>query len=601
MPTSIFALACALVFCGLAGPASAQSLESLIRLGEEEVKLQPLSASDLPALNQDVTAGKARLPGSLSADQTRIGQDRDIDPDAYIVGPNDVLQLYIWGEFDKPYTLQVDPEGYVLIPTVGSFHISGLSLTAAKERLSTAVQNKYPNVDISISLVSMRFFTAYVTGAVLNEGSFTIYPTTRVLNIIKQAGGFRSRLQHIELSGQDAGGATNPNTGRRSIQLIHRDGTSERVDLDMFLATGDLTHNPYVRMGDMVHVSFRKHSVSIFGAVNEEGEYEFLPGDTLGDLVTLAKGLNRSKPLISAELWRFQEGTDQAEVIELGSAKETLEELNYETIRHIELRPNDAVFIRAQSLWQSTHTVVISGEVKFQGRYRIEPGVTRIKDVVAAAGGLTDEASLIGARVIRTRVRAESDPQLEQLKRQSEVAGLTDMNIEDRAYLKTKTREEKGRIAVDFERLFVDGDEGQNILLASGDVIFFPMQRHTINVSGQVQRAGLIDYEPGRKVSYYITKAGGYLHDADKRNARLVRARTGVREQLLNPNRFHRHQWSSLKGVHERLKDDLIVEVGDEIWVPQKERVDYWTLTREIIPTVFNILTLAALAKGAFF
>ena len=582
MPTSIFVLAFALVFGGLAGPASPQlgSLESLIKRGEKEVKPQAISASDLPALNQNLISDKARLPGSLSADKTRIGQDRDIDPDAYIVGPNDVLQLYIWGEFDQPYTLQVHPEGNVLIPTVGSFHISGLSLTAAKERLSTAVQNKYPNVGISISLVSMRFFTAYVTGAVLNEGSFTIHPTTRVLDIIKQAGGFGDRLQQIALPDQDVGEATNRNTGRRSIQLIHRDGTSERVDLDMFLATGDLAHNPYVRMGDVVHVSFRKHSVSIFGAVNEEGKYEFLPGDTLGDLVTLAKGLNRSKPLISAELWRFQEGTEQAEVIELGSAKEMLEELNYETIRHIELRPNDAIFIRAQSLWQSTHTVVISGEVRFQGPYRIEPGVTRIKDVVAAAGGLTDEASLIGARVIRTRVRAESDPQLEQLKRQSEVAGLTYMNIEDRAYLKTKTREEKGRIAVDFERLFIDDDEGQNILLASGDVIFFPMQRRTINVSGQVQRAGLIDYETGRKVRYYITKAGGYLYDADKRNARLVRARTGVREKL---------------------KDNLLVEVGDEIWIPQKERIDYWALTQETIPTVFNILTLAALLKGAFF
>ena len=572
MPTSIFILACALVFCGLAGPASAQqglgSLESLIKRGEEEVRLPALSASDLPDLNQDLISDKARLPGSLSADKTRIGQDRDIDPDTYIVGPNDVLQLYIWGEFDKPYTLQIDPEGHVLIPTVGSFHISGLSLTEAKERLSTAVQNKYPGVDISISLVSMRLFTAYVTGAVLNEGSFTIHPTTRVADIINRAGGFRDRLQRIALPGQDA---TTRATGRRSIELIHRDDTSERVDLDMFLATGDLAHNPYVRMGDVVHVSFRKHSVSIFGAVNEEGEYEFLPGDTLGDLVTLAKGLNRSKPLISAELWRFQEGTEQAEVIELGGDKETLAELDFEQVRHTALRPNDAIFIRSRSLWQSTHTVVISGEVKFQGRYRIEPGVTRIKDVVAGAGGLTNEASLIGARVIRTKVRAERDPQLEQLKRQSEVAGLTYMNIEDRAYLKTKTREEKGRIAVDFERLFVDGDEGQNILLASGDVIFFPMQRHTISVSGQVQRAGLIDYEPGRKVRYYITKSGGYLYDADKRNARLVRARTGVREKL---------------------KDNLIVEVGDEIWVPQKERINYWVFFQETVGTAARVLAL---------
>lgn len=70
------------------------------------------------------------------------------------------------------------------------------------------------------------------------------------------------------------------------------------------------------------------------------------------------------------------------------------------------------------------------------------------------------------------------------------------------------------------------------------------------------------------------------MYDADKRNARLVRARTGVREKL---------------------KDNLLVEVGDEIWVPQKERIDYWALTRETIPTIFNILTLAALLRGAFF
>ena len=107
-------------------------------------------------------------------------------------------------------------------------------------------------------------------------------------------------------------------------------------------------------MGDVVHVSFRKHSVSIFGAVNKEGEYEFLPGDTLGDLVTLAKGLNRSKPLISADSGAFKRTPGRPRSLSLGSAKETLEELNYETIRHIELRPNDAIFIRAQSLWQST-------------------------------------------------------------------------------------------------------------------------------------------------------------------------------------------------------------------------------------------------------
>ena len=92
-----------------------------------------------------------------------------------------------------------------------------------------------------------------------------------------------------------------------------------------------------------------------------------------------------------------------------------------------------------------------------------------------------------------------------------------------------------------------------------------------------MERAGLIDYEMGRDVRYYITKAGGYLYDADKRNARLVRARTGVREKL---------------------KGDLIVEVGDEIWVPQKERINYWALTQETIRTAASILALVLAVRS---
>ena len=102
------------------------------------------------------------------------------------------------------------------------------------------------------------------------------------------------------------------------------------------------------------------------------------------------------------------------------------------------------------------------------------------------AGGLTDRASLIASKVIRSKLRKQVDPELDRLRKLSSVSGLADMTTEDKAYLKTKAREDKARAAIDFERLYLDGDMSQNIFLESGDVIFIP----TAGAHDQHERSG---------------------------------------------------------------------------------------------------------------
>jgi protein involved in polysaccharide export with SLBB domain len=92
-----------------------------------------------------------------------------------------------------------------------------------------------------------------------------------------------------------------------------------------------------------------------------------------------------------------------------------------------------------------------------------------------------------------------------------------------------------------------------------------------------MQKPGLIDYEPGLTVRDYMEKAGGYTYEANKGGARLIRARTGAREEL---------------------DFKLIVGAGDEIWVPQKERVDYWSFFQSTMRTVAETLTLVVLVRS---
>ena len=227
--------------------------------------------------------------------------------------------------------------------------------------------------------------------------------------------------------------------------------------------------------------------------------------------MNLAKGVRLDAPLIRAELWRFKEGTEEDEVILLGSNEPGEAGFVYDDIRGVELKANDMVFIRARAQWQLMPTVMVLGEVRYRGRYRVVPGVSRIKDAVAMAGGLTDQASLVGSKVIRTKMRTQIDPELDRLQTLARVTGMADMSREDRAYLRTKGREEKGRASVDFERLFRENDEEQNIFLESGDVIYIPPRRRTVSVSGEVKKPGLIDFLPGNDVAYYMEEGRRFL------------------------------------------------------------------------------------------
>mgnify|MGYP001209940335 CR=1 FL=1 len=580
-----------MVFAGLgrALPSWAQDPDELQSLvddsAEEEEELDNIPGASIPGLDNDIVSGKLRMPSGEEVERLRISQDRDINPEEYLVGPGDVLQLYIWGEFDLSYMLQVDPEGNVLIPTVGSFHVSEMTLADAKRLVYEAAQKKYPGVEITISLASMRLFTAYITGAVLGEGGFTIHPATRLSDFIERAGGFLDELRGSSIQEEVDGRKVtrvrriqNRPASRRAIQITHRDGSKESVDYDMFLATGLLEYNPYILMGDRLHVGFMKESLYLFGAVNQEGKYEFREGDTIGDLITLAKGSRVDAPIQRVELWRFDPGTEISRKIVLGDNDVTGQEFVLDDISDTPLQSNDMVFVRARSLWQQMPTVLVYGEVEYRGRYRIFEGQTRVRDIVdGPAGGLTEKASLISSKVIRSRLRKQIDPELDRLRKLSAVTGLADLTVEDKSYLKTKAREDKARVAIDFERLYLDNDDSQNILLESGDVIFIPAIRRTISMSGQVEKPGLIDYEEGRTVGYYLELAGGFTYDAQKSGARLIRSRTGLREEL---------------------EDDLIVEAGDEIWVPQKERINVWEFTQSTIRTFAEALTLLILVRS---
>ena len=261
-------------FCvGLLGQ---ETLADLVAIEEEEEEDLDRVETEIPGLGSEIGGGRIRLPKSGEPVRLMISQDRPVDPETYVVGPGDVLQLYIWGEFDVSYPMPVDPEGRILIPTVGDFAVFDLTLAEVRRRVFAAAQKQYAGVEMTLNLSSMRYFSVYVTGAVATQGVISVHSATRVSEVIDMAGGFLDELRG-SIAEEIQGGTTvtrvarlSPEpTARRNVILTHRDATVDSVDMAMFYATGEMRHNPYVRMGDALHVRYRLYEVQLYGPFHD--------------------------------------------------------------------------------------------------------------------------------------------------------------------------------------------------------------------------------------------------------------------------------------------------------------------------------------------
>jgi protein involved in polysaccharide export with SLBB domain len=495
---------------------------------------------------------KRTYPQMVVEEQTL---EKTVDPKEYILGPGDVLAINLWEEY-LSYNLPVTPEGDILIPQVGSIKVSGLSLEKASEMIKERVLSKYKNVTLTVTLVSLRKFKVAVTGAVGKPGTYSAFANERISEIIQRADGF---LQ---------------NSSMRNIIIKREDGYSFRVDIMKFLVTGDKSKNPYALDGDIIYVPVREKSIysyAIYGAVKHPGEFEYAEGDSLLDLINLAHGLTLDVNLSQAEIVRFGSDNKTTESIVI-PIKELI--IDNQRDENLPLLPDDRVFIRSIPKFHEKKQATILGEVLYPGVYAVEEGKTKLSELVSLAGGFTPLSSLAEAEMIRQTPEQVVDLEFERLKKMD----VADMSKTEYEYFKTKSREKPGRVACDFEKLFVNHQAAQDILLKDGDIINIPARSLVVKVSGNVVNPGLIEYEPGKDYAYYIKKAGGFSFKARKGKVRIIKGITG---EWIKPSKSQR------------------IDPGDAIWIPEKPDRDYWGFFKDAMIVLGNVATIYLVVKSA--
>lgn len=311
-------------------------------------------------------------------------------PQSYVVGPGDELVLFLTGDVERTYQLPVTREGFIVIPQVGQVWVNGLTLEQVRDRLYTHLGRAYSGVrrgpeattQFQVSLGRLRPNQVYVSGRVMQPGSYLVSSVASALNALYQAGG------------------PTPTGSFRDVRLLRGGDLVERLDLYAYLLQGDNLNDVRLEPGDVLFIPTHLAQVSIEGVVPNPAIYEMRPGETLADLVAFAGGLDAPAHLRRARITRI---LPPEERIAAGVDRTVVDVSLADVLRDPEsapaLAPGDAVEI-FPIVAEVRNVVTAQGGVWHPGTFQYTPGM-RLWDLIRMADGLADDAYRGRAQIVR--------------------------------------------------------------------------------------------------------------------------------------------------------------------------------------------------------
>ncbi len=481
--------------------------------------------------------------------------EREIDPEKYIVGPNDIFSILINTSKTIQFKTPISPSGVILLRGIGGVDVKENTLAEATRKIEDKIRSVYKTDEIYVVLEDIRKFKVVVSGAVGKPSTVQSTAAERVNEAIDKAGGFKY------------------NGSLRNITLF-RDRSNERIKVDLlrFYKLGEKDHNPTLLGGDHIIVAPSSDNiiVGIYGEVPSPGEFEFAEGDSLSTIIKIGQGFLQSSNLDSVEVVRMNPTGMEHIYLDLNHWKGVLySEQNLPG--DIRLQPGDRIYIRKRYDWDETQYAILEGEVLYPGKYAINEETDRVYDLIKRAGGFTENASLDHIEFIRQEELEIKDLEMERLYKMI----ASEMSESEFRYFQAKKTEKKGSMAIDFNEIMKNpSDEVNNIMLRNKDSIIVSKKKYHINVQGRVNNPGLITFQAGYSYKDYINAAGGYGFRADVDETLITKPRG---EQFLAENM------------------DYTLEPGDVILVPPEKEYSYTELFTTTLTVVTQIISIVAI------
>lgn len=299
-------------------------------------------------------------------------------PDSYILGPDDSLELQLFGKENTSYELTVNRDGSISLPEIGTVNVSGMRFNQARELIIERVQNAKIGVKAAVTMGQLRTINIIIAGEAKQPGAYAVSALTTVTQALFVAGGVSDigSLRHIK---------------------VNRSGkTLTNVDLYELLLKGNAITDVNLQHGDVVFVQPVKALVEVRGEVQRPAIYELKGNETLADVLQMAGGSKAGAYPRNAVLQRFNKD-NMRDLLSLN--------LTSSADAATPAKNGDVLTIAATSP-RVENSITVAGAVIRPGQFAWQPGL-KVADVLPTLwSGVHMVADLDYALIVRERSNA---------------------------------------------------------------------------------------------------------------------------------------------------------------------------------------------------
>jgi polysaccharide export outer membrane protein len=405
----------------------------------------------------------------------------------YHLGSGDLLVLILTGDVEQAYSLDVNREGFIVIPQVGQVHAANLTLGQLEDVLYARLGRVYSGIrrgprattKFQISVGRLRNIQVYVVGDVVRPGAYQVSAAGTVLTALYSAGGPTS------------------NGSFRRVDIRRGDKLVDSLDVYDYLLRGVNRSDIRLESGDVVFVPVHRGFVKLAGEVTRPAIYELLPGETLRDLVQFAGGFGPAAYQARVRIHRILPPETRGPG---GGARVVVDvapdQFAGGAVPGVPMSPGDSVTVLAVPERLRGY-VTVAGNVWVEGQVGFTPGM-KLSDAIRTAGGPKPDVYL--DRILVSRTNDDST----------------------RLQLRSAFADSTGRVTDDL--VLQQEDEIRVFSRAT----FMPTPY--VTVVGGVRNPGRVPYRAGMTMRDVVLLADGVTEDADLTEAEIAR-----RDQTADP------------------------------------------------------------------
>ncbi len=422
------------------------------------------------------------------------------------------ISVEVVGEVESPgfYTISAINSPFNVLSLVGGPKLTGSVRSIQVQRAGQTIYrldvykyltNSLPNETMYLQEGDVIYVpkigkVVELEGQVKNKTKYELLPNERFKDLMKYSGGFNSDAY------------------KNKIQIFRYEDAKYVVRDFNVNPNSTQSNDPELRDGDLVLVkkidSKVENVLSIEGAVNDPGVYEFREGIKVAEVIRRAEGLRFDALNSKAYITRM--GKDLEEVNLSFDLNEAI--TNEQSKENLLLYPKDKIIILSKTEFKSDYAVEIFGAVKKPGKVVFGTDMT-LQDLLVFSGGF--ETSALNSKIELHRIVDYDETE----GRVVPIRNLVESIDVDFNFLNPEFEGAKIKLRP-FDQIFVRSfpDFGQpEIVTIAGEVNFpgeYPLTNRNMRVSDLIEVSG------GLNSFAYVTGAKFYRNMDITRDRKIV-------------------------------------------------------------------------------